>query len=514
MNRREFGTELASISVCAYAALKRMSIHDASGITTDRNRPNITHGVSAGDLGYNNATIWSRANRPSRMIVEVSQDEYFQKVRRFEGPVVLRNDDFAGKVHLKNLRVGQKQFYRVQFQDLDNSKKYSAPVIGQFNLAARQPRNVRFGWSGDTAGQGYGIDKSKGGMATYAAIEKQEPDFFVHCGDVCYCDNPFEKELTLDDGTIWKNIVTESTSKVAETLKEFRENFKYNLLDDNVRQMNAKVPIFAQWDDHEVVNNWYPGEILDDDRYTVKSVSLLAARAKKAFFEFMPIRQSYQQTIYRKIDYGPLLSLFFLDLRSRKGPNSENRQTVRGADTSYMGRQQLRWLKLQLSLCRATWKFISIGMPIGLVVKDGGNFENCANGNGPARGRELEVADLLQFIKENNIENVVFLTADVHHAASHYYKPNRAKFTQFNPFWEFVSGPLHAGTFGPNELDNTFGPKVRFNSVPDGMEQNRPPSEGLQFFGIVNIDAESKVANVAHFNRAGEKIWNIDLQPA
>ena len=27
---------------------------------------------------------------------------------------------------------------------------------------------------------------------------------------------------------------------------------------------------------------------------------------------------------------------------------------------------------------------------------------------------------------------------------------------------EFVAGPLHAGTFGPNELDNTFGPELKF----------------------------------------------------
>ena len=54
----------------------------------------------------------------------------------------------------------------------------------------------------------------------------------------------------------------EEKSKVAETLTEFRGNYKYNLLDENVKQFNAEVPILAQWDDHEVTNNWYPGEIL------------------------------------------------------------------------------------------------------------------------------------------------------------------------------------------------------------------------------------------------------------
>ena len=81
-----------------------------------------------------------------------------------------------------------------------------------------------------------------------------------------------------------------------------------------------------------------------------------------------------------------------------------------------------------------------------------------ANGNGPALGRELETARLLSRIKAAGLRNVVWLTADVHYTAAHYYNPEKAQFQDFEPFWEFVSGPLHAGTFGPNALDMTFGP--------------------------------------------------------
>ena len=51
--------------------------------------------------------------------------------------------------------------------------------------------------------------------------------------------------------------MTEEKSKVAETLGEFRANSADNLLDENVRRFNAEVPMLAQWDDHEVTNNWY-----------------------------------------------------------------------------------------------------------------------------------------------------------------------------------------------------------------------------------------------------------------
>ena len=82
--------------------------------------------------------------------------------------------------------------------------------------------------------------------------------------------------------------------------------------------------------------------------------------------------------------------------------------------------------------------------------------------DGPPRGRELEIADLLSFIKHAGVRNTVWMTADVHYTAAHYYDPNKAAFQDFEPFWEFVSGPLHAGSLGPNELDKTFGPQLMY----------------------------------------------------
>jgi alkaline phosphatase D len=64
------------------------------------------------------------------------------------------------------------------------------------------------------------------------------------------------------------------------------------------------------------------------------------------------------------------------------------------------------------------------------------------------------------------------------------YHPSRAQFTDFKPFWKFVAGPINAGTFGPGDLDKTFGPDVVYVSAPPGMKQNRPPTVGMQYFGL------------------------------
>jgi alkaline phosphatase D len=70
------------------------------------------------------------------------------------------------------------------------------------------------------------------------------------------------------------------------------------------------------------------------------------------------------------------------------------------------------------------------------------------------------------------------VTADVHYASAIEYHPSRAQFTDFDPFWEFVGGPINAGTFGPNALDKTFGPNIKYVGIPADLKQNRPPSEG------------------------------------
>jgi alkaline phosphatase D len=136
-----------------------------------------------------------------------------------------------------------------------------------------------------------------------------------------------------------------------------------------------------------------------------------------------------------------------------------------------------------------------------------------ANGDGPALGRELEIAQLLSFLKHQRVHNVVWLTADVHYTAAHYYDPNKAQFQDFEPFWEFVSGPLHAGTFGPNDLDNTFGIDVRYMKAPAPGQVNLPPSAGMQFFGDVQIDAKSSALTVHLRDINGDSLWHTSLAP-
>jgi alkaline phosphatase D len=472
-------------------------------------RPRIASGLASGDVSTDSAVVWARADRPARMRVECSSVENFKTIIRVASSDALPESDFTSKVLLDGLPPGQDIFYRVRFEDLALSGLSGETQVGHFRTASADKGSISFVWSGDTAGQGWGIDASRGGMRTYRAMLENHPDFFIHSGDHIYADCPIPSELKLPNGEIWRNIVTEEKSAVSHSLAQYRGNYKYNLLDGNLRAFNAQVPMLAQWDDHEVTNDWSPIGTADETGYAEDGTSRLVLHARRAFHEFMPIRATPAQAgrIYRRIGYGPLLDVFLIDMRSYRDSTWNRRDDP--TDAFILGATQLAWLKRELAASDAIWKVIAADLPIGLISEDA-----IALGDGPPERREHEIADLLSFMKRAGIRNVVWLTADMHYTAAHYYDPNRAVFQDFEPFWEFVSGPLHAGTWPPGELDNTFGPAAMFQKGCSAQQgENLAPCFGLQFFGRVDIDGRSGIMTVTLKDVDDRALWSVDIEP-
>jgi len=506
LTRRRFVTGLAAggTVACVRAPLIRTSA------------PEITHGLQAGDVQAGRALVWARSSEPALMQVEWSTTSSFTHAQRVLGPSVGPASDHAGTLALTGLPTGQTIHYRIRFTR-EAARGSSAWVNGRF----RTPRadHVRFAWSGDTCGQGFGINPSWGGLQSYAGLRATEPDFFLHSGDMIYADSPIPAEFTLPDGRVWKNLTNPRIARVAQELDDFRARFAYNLEDTHVRALAAEVPILAQWDDHETHNNWWPGQQLDDVRYRERSASALAAHARRAAFEWTPIgtgnaAPGAAPLIQRVISYGPLLDVIVVDLRSFRTPNDDNQGVAR----SMMGEAQARWLVDTLARSRAKWKIVACDQPLGLIIPDGPNGERAegyGNRDGPPLGRELELAAVLSGSAARGVKNVVWLTADVHYAAAHHYDPDRATLgagsAPFRAFWEFVAGPLHAISGEPKPLDPTFGPELRFQWAPPLGHGGLAPWDGLQSFGSVEIDGARGGLTVRIHDLHGREKYKLEL---
>ncbi|MDR6639868.1 alkaline phosphatase D family protein [Paenarthrobacter nitroguajacolicus] len=513
-----------------------------------RKRLTIPTGIATGDVTTDSAVLWSRASGPGRMTATLQAVDSAGEIlrgrygfsRTIRGPLATEASDFTAKIQANGLPAGTRFALELGFEDENGS---SETVRGTFSTApgsangkndggtddargggSPSSSSQSFVWTGDTAGQGWGINEELGGMRGYKAMHATRPDFFIHSGDTIYADGPIAATVTEKDGQVWRNIVTEEVSKVAETLQEYRGRHRYNSLDANMRAMFAEVPVIAQWDDHETHNNWYPGQILDDARYTERNVNTLAARGRQAWQENMPIADAaalwrpgkfdagqYQPAhIYRKISRGPQLDIFCLDMRTFKSPNTDGKEPY---TTNILGQEQVDWLIKEVRKSKATWKVIAADLPLGIIVPDGPvNQESLSNrDNGAPLGRELEIAGVLSAFKKFGVKNTVWLAADVHYCAAHHYSPERASFTDFDPFWEFVAGPINAGSFGPNDMDGTFGPEVVFSKA--GRFAGESPRDGEnQYFGHVEL-ASDGVFTVSLRNALGAVLYSKALTP-
>ena len=360
-------------------------------------------------------------------------------------------------------------------------------------------------------------------MRTYATMLRNRPDFFIHSGDNIYADGPIVAEVKLPDGEIWKNIVTEDKSKPAETLAEFRGNYKYNLLDRNVLAFNAEVPIFAQWDDHEVTNNWWPGEPLTRaeharKKYVDSNALLLAARASRAFHEYMPMRftQAEPGRVYRKISYGPLLDIFMLDMRSYRGPNGEGMEERYGPEAYFLGPTQVAWLKREL-------------------MNSQRDLEGDRRRHADRSRRRLRYRPQMGRRGDRPRRWAGARPRARDRGHSHLHQAGRR--SQHGV--AHGRRALHGGALlrsqqgGVPGLRAVLGIRIRPAARRDlpakrprqylrtaarlrersRAQPNRPPSEGLQFFGQVAIDGATQVMTVTLKDVDDRALWSTTLEP-
>src|SRR5688572_10342881 len=185
ISRRLFLSAAGSVAIlggCGKRPARTLTRASGMGVV----RPEIPYGVASGDVTDSSGIVWSRSDRAARMEVEWATVESMKDAVKVKGPDVGDASDYTGKIELAGLPAGQRVFYRVRFVDLFDPMRESEPVVGTFKtapLAEIGRRDVTFAWSGDVAGQGWGIDEARGGMRAFETIRAMAPDFFIHSGD-------------------------------------------------------------------------------------------------------------------------------------------------------------------------------------------------------------------------------------------------------------------------------------------------------------------------------------------
>ncbi len=371
------------------------------------------HAVAAGDVTQNSAVLWTRSTLATIVTFTygVNLTNTTSVTRTVAEP--LR----PVTVTVNGLLTDTQYIYHVRTAD-------TIEVTGTFRTAAAvgAKTGLRFGASGDWRGE----------LAPYPAVRnapQRDLDFFVALGDTIYADFPSPTVPVTQAKSL-----TQFRQKHAEV---YSEKLELNSLAD----LRRNTALFAVIDDHEVTNDFAGGApVSSDGRFTDTSGlindSTLFETGLQAFHEYNPIRHEFygvvggdgrmdnERKLYRYRTFGSDAALFVLDTRSfrdRPIPGLTPDQfsnpfailaflnQVFTPGRTLLGSQQLADLKANLLDAQQkgiTWKFITVPEPIQNLGPVGASdrFE----------GYAAERADLLKYIVDNKITNVVFVAADIH----------------------------------------------------------------------------------------------------
>lgn len=414
----------------------------------------LVNRVASGDVTAESAVLWARATLPGPVVFDVALDPDFTQV---VDSIITDTMDvlIPLKVFVGELEPGTRYYYRA-------STAGGLTDAGTF-VTAHEPgvrAGLRFGVSGDWRGE----------LNPYPAVKNvpgRDLEFFIELGDTIYADVPSPAV----------------PKPQAETLEEFRlkhdevysERFGLNALGD----VRASTCVLATIDDHEVTNDFAGGAHPSTDRRfddfdgDYINEHPLYVNGLTAFVEYNPIealeytgtgdpRFDGKPDLYRARRYGDDAAVIILDARSFRDeeleaiddpqdPEQIDAYLVASFDPTrtMLGQTQVERVKADLLAAHEAgvlWKFVVVPEPIqnlGVVLASD-RFE----------GYAWERTQILAFIDDHAIDNVVFIAADIHGTIV-----NDIRF-RAEPLGEEI--PLRAieVTTGSVAYDAPFGPTV------------------------------------------------------
>ncbi len=331
-------------------------------------------GIAIGDVSQEAAVVWTRLSGPGEVRVEVSTSPGYVGAQRASGRAIAEAD-FTFKADVGGLQPGQRYYARALSNGLVGPS-------GTFVTASAREQDAPLSliWGADTF-------ESYQPFRVFQAMRGRNVDLFLYMGDTIYADLGQPRATTLD---------------------EYRQKYRRNRQDEALRAYLASTSSWVVWDDHEVANNF-------DSQHPRLATGL------RAFLEAWPIRTPAGQPtrLYRSLRWGRTAEIFILDTRQYRSSSA----APDGPGKTMLGAAQKQWLLGGLQRSAAAIKIVASSVALRYASQD--------SWVGYARERD----EILRFIRDHQIQNVLFLAADVHYAALIRHPEG---------FHEAIAGPLAA----------------------------------------------------------------------
>lgn len=462
--------DLFSGDVTAHRAIIQASLGDPSCRRQPLSLTAWTRVIVFRDVNQNNVTL----SRKQQVNSYHGLDP-----RKFPG-------NYVAKVFLKSLQPDSTYYYKF-FDEHGRSLR-----LGSFKTLPLfwQRRNVHFVHISCANRNPYPVSKA---LAKY--VQQTKPNFAIFNGDVVYSDRFWvtDSNYTSENRCCQKPI---PSLDYFRSLYSDQRDAEYTGL--GFPKFLRSLPVFVAIDDHSVVNNYAgqdgdpraidievgsndPVQILDI--YPPEEIQVFYTYGIHALLEMNGItagrdlqRDDFahglrheERRTFRKFSVGRDVEVFILDLRQYRdipmvargflpvrpkgtspdflctprgdpvlcsvvGNNTGTQSNFRSVNKTILGSVQKSWLKKGLANSKAKFKFVVSSVVISeMFLTPSDRWEGYWN----------ERKEVLSFIEEKYISNVVFLAGDVHSSI----------FSQVNPgrkpeIYEFSTGPVGKSTQG------------------------------------------------------------------
>ncbi|WP_196892669.1 alkaline phosphatase D family protein [Aureivirga marina] len=369
--RRKFlrNTLLASGGIIIASNLISCSDDDIDDINIPDNSKleKFNHGVASFDPTTNQVIIWTRytTDKPEVEIVwEVSKNPNFSTLLRTGTFTTNQERDYTVSIEVQDLEPNQKLYYR--FAQLEEG---TISVVGETITLSENPNEVNLAvCSCSNYAAGY--------FNVYDSIAKSDVDVVVHLGDYIYEYGETEYGYTSE---VYRPL---SPDHEIISLDDYRERYRLYRSDKMLQLAHQKKPFICVWDDHEVANDTYKDGAQNHDSSEGSFVQR-KINAIQAYSEYLPMKISDNNKIYRNIEFGNLVNLIMLDTRvigrdkqlsytdyiSITGFDfSEFRNDWLDKNRTILGHEQRNWLLNVAESNSATWQVLGQQVLMGKML--------------------------------------------------------------------------------------------------------------------------------------------------
>jgi alkaline phosphatase D len=402
-------------------------------------------GVASGDVTSTRAVLWTRVDTATNIKVEGWTNAALSGPKAFQGKFkTSAARDYTVKIDQGGLTPNTKYWYRFK-------KDEDLAPVGTFKTApaASSSTDVKFTWTGDSDGNRVNGVNPFNNWETLTAAKNENADFFIYLGDTIYSDSSFRP------------------GGPSTTLADYRSDYRQQRTYQSLTDLQASTSTYPLIDDHEVQND-FAGQTVDPARY---------AAGRQAFLENMPIRETgfphdpscAGDPLYRTVKWGSEVELFITDQRSCRSadvaaicggdlgptfppavrtsfpfslfltpaPPPGCLAAINDPNRTMLGPVQKQRLKNDLLSSTATHK---------IIVSELAWQQWWALPYDRWEGYGAERSEILNFIRNNGIDNVEMLTTDNHGTLQ-----NQVYIDKFSDPQtianETITGPIATNTF-------------------------------------------------------------------